>query len=490
MSPGGTLSDATLARLPQDVLRPGYDRSRIGIGVVHFGPGAFHRVHQASYLDTLLAQDPRYGLCEVALRSSGVRDALAPQDGLYTIAILDEDTRFRVIGAVRELLVARENPGAVLKRLAARPTRLVSSTITEKGYCLGADGELDLAHPDIAADLARPGAPTSFIGYLVRGYALRREQGLPPFTVLCCDNLTDNGQRLRRAVVRLAREIDADLSAWIEDCAAFPRTMIDSITPATDEALRARVADAIGLVDRWPVQREAFVQWAIEDDPRSCAADLAPAGVTLTDDIRGFERAKLRLLNGPHSALAYLGLLAGHETVAQAMHDARLAGFIRDMMTHDITPTIDAPRGLDLPGYIEDILARFRNPSMRHLLAQIAWDGSQKLPIRLLGTMRELLGFGRSIDRLALGVAAWMRFVYRQSRAGAPIVDPLADTLARTGLACTGDASADVGRFLDLGAVFPADLAAQPAFREALRRAYARLTVVADGGRANWKGVL
>lgn len=484
------LCDATLAQLPDGVERPRYDRSRIGIGAVHFGPGAFHRVHQAYYLDQLLERDPRYGISEVALRTAGVRDALAPQDGLYTIAILGEDTRFRVIGAVRELLVAHEDPRAVLERLAARSTRLVTSTITEKGYCLAADGELDLAHPDIAADLARPGSPTSFIGYLVRGLALRRARGLPPFTVLCCDNLTDNGQRLRGAVVRVAREIDADLAAWIEDCAAFPRTMIDSITPATDEALRARVADAIGLQDRWPVQREAFVQWVVEDDPRSCAADLAPAGVTLTDDIRGFERAKLRLLNGPHSALAYLGLLAGHETVAQAMRDPALAGFIREMMTEDITPTIEAPRGLDLPGYIEDILARFRNPAMHHLLTQIAWDGSQKLPIRLLGTMRDLLALGRPIDRPAMGVAAWMRFVRRQARAGTPLVDPLADSLVRTGLACTGAAGSDVDRFLALRAMFPPALCTQHAFRGALCTAYARLTVVADGGRASWQGVL
>lgn len=475
MSATGALCDATLARLPEGVGRPGYDRSKLLVGAVHFGPGAFHRVHQAGYLDSLLERDPRYGLCEVALRSPGVRDALAPQDGLYTIAILGEETRFRVIGAVRELLVAHEAPQAVIERLAARPTRLVSSTITEKGYCLRADGELDFTHPDIAADLARPDSPTSFIGYLVRGFALRRERGLPPFTVLCCDNLADNGQRVRSAVVRLAHEFDPELSAWIGDCAAFPRTMIDSITPATDDVLRTRVAEALGVADRWPVQREDFVQWVIEDDPRSCAADLAPAGVTLTNDIRGFERAKLRLLNGPHSTLAYLGLHAGHETVAGAMRDPALAGFIREMMIHDIKPTIEAPRGLDLAGYIDDILARFRNPAMRHLLSQIAWDGSQKLPIRLLGTMRDLLALGRPIERPAMGLAAWMQFIRRRSLAGIDIVDPLSRTLAGIGQSTDGNAAHDVPLFLALESVFPRDLATDARFCAAVIAAYEAL---------------
>lgn len=425
-----------------------YDRAKTNIGVLHIGPGAFHRAHQADYFDRLLAADPRWAISAVSLRSSNLKRALEPQDGLYTLATLDEATGFRVIGAHREILVAP--PPA---RLADPDLKLVTLTITEKGYCLRPDGTLDLDRPDLA---------DSAIGWLVEGLKARREAGLAAPAVLCCDNLPDNGAKLRGAVLALAGRQDADLAAWIAGEAVFPSSMVDSITPATDDALRARVLEATGLEDAWPIQREAFTQWVIEDVLPPGSPDLASVGVTLTPDVAAFEQAKLRLLNGAHSSLAYLGLLRGHETVAEAMADPELAGFIETLMRQDIAPTLPG----DNSAYIDAILRRFRNPAIRHKLSQIAWDGSQKLPIRLLATLRDALAAGRPVERLCRPLAGWMRFVERQVRAGAPIVDPLAERLGTLGL------SGGVAGFLELS-VFPPDLARR--LRAALDAAYDRL---------------
>jgi fructuronate reductase len=466
------LSQATLTRVARDVQRPAYDRKAVDIGIVHFGPGAFHRVHQAWFVDKLLANDPRWGICGVSLRSPDVRDALAPQNGLYTLATLDETTSYQLIGAMKELLVAPEDPETVLERLSAPSTRVVTMTVTEKGYCLDSQGNLDVAHGDIRRDLRAPHAPTSLIGYLVEALHRRREAGLGPLTIISCDNLVDNGVRLGRAVSQLAHMRDASLASWIEERVQFPRTMVDSITPATTDALREKVAGVLGVQDRWPVQREGFVQWVVEEHNSQGNPDWASAGVIITDDVAAYDRAKLRLLNGAHSSLAYLGLLAGHETVAEAMADPDLSTFIMTMMRQDIRPTVKAPRGLDLSVYIDAILKRFRNPAIRHALAQIAWDGSQKLPFRLIGTIRDNLASGAPVDRLCVPIAAWMHFVRRKALQGERVVDPLAERLFDIGRACQNRAAADLPAFLSLESVFPPDLLQNETFRDALTRAY------------------
>ncbi|KPF54660.1 MULTISPECIES: mannitol dehydrogenase family protein [unclassified Novosphingobium] len=429
------LSPETLALLPGDVARPTYDRGAMRAGVVHFGPGAFHRAHQAAAFDTLLAHDPRWGITGISLHSQGVAQALGPQGGLYTLALLDRQTRYRVIGSIGQVLTGKA-PQAILGAMAHADTRIISATVTEKGYCLGADGALDTTHPAIAADLTGAGndswVPQSFIGWLVCGLGARRRAGLPGLTVLSCDNLTDNGRKLEAATLALAQQVDPQTAAWIVDQVCFPNAMVDSITPATDDALRAQVAAATGLEDAWPIQREGFTQWVIEDRFAGERPALDLAGVTFAADVRPFEMAKLRLLNGAHSTLAYVGLGLGHETVAQAMQDAALARFVERLMREDIAPSVMAPPGLDLSRYIADVLARFANPAIRHLLSQIAWDGSQKLPYRLLGTVREALEAGRPITRLAVPIAAWLRFLERAARSGTAITDPLAaDLLAR-----------------------------------------------------------
>ncbi|NIJ78342.1 fructuronate reductase [Xanthomonas campestris] len=468
-----TLSIATLSHLPTTVLPPSYNPKHTTIGIVHLGAGAFHRAHQAVYLDDLLAQDPSWAICAVSLHSAGVRDALRPQDGLYTLALLDEHPQLRIIGAIREVLCAADEPAAVLARLADPAVRLVTLTVTEKGYCLAGD-TLDLAHPDIVHDIASPGTPRSAIGYLVAGLQQRRQQGSAPFTVLSCDNLPDNGSLLRSAVLRLTQQHDPALAAWIDRQVSFPRSMVDSITPATDDALRANVQAQTGLHDAWPIQRERYSQWVIEDRFCNGRPALERAGVILSDDIAGYARAKLRLLNGPHSALAYLGSLLGLETVADAMHHRQLAAFVEALMRADIAPTLQPMPGFDPQHYIDAILARFRNPAIRHLLAQIAWDGSQKIPVRLLSAISDALDAGRRIDRLCIPVAAWLQFVRRQAANGVALVDPLGEVLSDIGRSTTGDASHDIAAFLTVDAVF-ASLSGDARFMEALQAAYATL---------------
>ncbi len=468
------LSLAHLNDAKPEVARPGYDPASLRIGVVHFGPGAFHRAHQAAAFDALAASDPRWGICGVSLHSPGVRDALAPQDGLYTLAILDEVISYRLIGAVREVLVAPEDPEEVFARLTAPSVEIVTTTVTEKGYCLTVDGALDFGHGDIVHDLAQPQAPKSLIGYLVEGLRRRKERGVAPFVLIPCDNLPKNGHRLKAAAVAFAARLDAGLAQWIEDGLACPCTMVDSITPATDDSLRALVADATGLEDAWPIRREAFAQWVIEAHDHPGGPDWAAAGVTTTDNVPAYERAKLRLLNGPHSTLAYVGLAKGYETVAEAIADPELARLVRDLMLNDMVPLLDSPAGMDLPGYCDAILKRFRNPAIRHLLAQIAWDGSQKLPIRILSSISEALAKGHDIARLSVPMAAWMRFVRMKVEKGEAITDPLAEDLAAIGGRMNDDDS-DVDLFVAMRSVFPQALAQDARVATALKMAYRAL---------------
>ena len=470
------LSEHTLERGSQQLLRPGYRRSQTRIGTVHFGPGAFHRAHQAYFFDRLLETDPTRAICAVSLKTASLRNALAPQDGLYTLVEIDEAPTLRVIAAIRELLVAADSPAAVAGRLCHPDTSLVTMTVTEKGYCLDGSGKLDFAHPDITHDLSHSEAPRSLIGWLVRGLELRRARGLAPYLVVCCDNLSDNGPTLRRAVLAFAARRGAGLAAWIEETTRFPRTMVDSITPATDQALRERVAQATGLEDAWPVQRERFVQWVVEEVDFAGQPDWASVGVTVSRDVTAYERAKLRILNGAHSTLAYVGLLAGLQTVAQAMAQPALRTLIERMMIDDIEPTLAVPQPGALAAYRQSILHRFENPAMRHQLAQIAWDGSQKLPIRILGTIADALRAGRPLARLTVPIAAWMHFVRARARDGIEIIDPLAAQLAALGRQVTGNASHDLPLFFALPGVFPAVLTQEPRFTRALGEAYEAIT--------------
>ncbi len=432
-------------------------------GIVHFGPGAFHRAHQADYIDRLLRHDPRWGIAAVSLRSSGTIEALRRQQGRYTLAVLDSDESFRTLAAHRKYFGPGEGQG--VRALLSDPSvRIVSSTVTEKGYCLAGDGTLDFGHPDIVHDLEHPDRPVSLVGWLVLGMKDRRQAGLAPFTPLCCDNMVANGGKLRAATLAQAARIDPELALWIAGEAVFPDTMVDSITPATGDALLGLVRDR-GFEDSIPVSREAYAAWVIEDVLPPGSPDLESVGAVLAADVGAWERAKLRILNGAHSTLAYLGLPIGHETVAQAMADPALAGFVERLVREDIIATLE-PSPLDLQAYAGEILRRFRNPAIGHRLAQIAWDGSQKLPYRLLDTIADARSAGRPVERLAVPVAAWMLFVERSARAGRAIVDPLAGLLAEIGRGAD-----PVTGLLAMRQVFPRRLAEDATFRDAVATA-------------------
>lgn len=476
-SPTTRLSRAALAALPAGIGKPGYDLGAVTTGIVHFGPGAFHRGHQAQYIDRLLARDSRWGIAAVSLRTAGTVDALAEQDRLYTLAVLDREPSLRIIGA--HSMTIGPGEGARLHRLLADPAiAMVTSTVTEKGYCLDGDGALDMEHPDIVHDRAGAGQPRSLAGWLVAGLAARRAENARPFAVLCCDNMADNGRKLRDATVALARVRDPALADWIADRVAFPDTMVDSITPASDAAFLADIAEKLGVEDHAAVQREGFAQWVVGRYDTADGPDLAAAGVTITSDVAGYERAKLRILNGTHSTIAYLGSLIGHQTVFEAMRDAPLAAFVERLAKQDIVAGVPPVAGLDLAGYADAVLDRYRNPAIRHLLAQIASDGSQKLPYRIVDTLEAALAAGRPIDRIVVPLAGWMAFIRRAASGGQTINDPLADVLAAAGNSAE-DAAGLARSLLAVRNIFPARIAEDPRVGSAVEAALADIL----GGR-------
>jgi len=477
------LSQATLAALPQAIARPAYDRAAVETGIVHLGIGAFHRAHQAVYVDSILAAgDRRWGILGASLRSAETRDALKPQDGLYTVwsrgAASDD---LRVIGSIGSVLVAPEDPAALLAALCRPSVKIVSLTVTEKGYChLPASGALDEDHPDIRHDLANPERPRSAPGFIVAAMARRRAAGLAPFTPLSCDNLPANGETLRKIVSRFAALRDAELGRYVEDAIRFPSTMVDRIVPATTDADRAAVAERLGLQDGWPIITETFSQWVVEDafGPGG-RPDWAAFGATFANDIAPFELTKLRLLNGAHSTLAYLGCLCGHATVAEAMAAPGFARLIRAMMDEEVTPELPSISGFDITAYKDSLIARFRNPTLRHRTTQIAMDGSQKLPQRLLNTIRARLVRGAPFECLALGVAAWMRYAIGWDEQGRPIEvnDPLARAI-RDRTDGIRDAGSLLEAFLSFESVFGSDLSSDPRFKETVERRLSGLLAI------------
>jgi fructuronate reductase len=463
------LSLATLEQLPPAAAAPGYNPRRVAIGVVHLGIGAFHRAQTAVYSDDALAlEGGAWGICGVSLRSAEVRDRLVPQDGLYTaVEKSPAGVRRRVIGSVREVLFLGDQRDAVLARLAAPTTRIVTLTITEKGYCHDpATGQLNFAHPDIVHDLAAVTQPRSAIGLMVEALDLRRRAGTAPVTILCCDNLPHNGALVRGLVLAFAGARDGLLARWIEDHTRFPSTMVDRIVPATSGADLTENDAALGLQDAAPVVHEPFRQWVIEDSFVAARPAWERVGAQLVEDVAPFEAMKLRLLNGSHSTLAYLGYLAGHEFIYQVAAKPHFVALMRRLMRDEVAPTLHLPPGTDVEAYQSTLVQRFSNPALPHRTQQIAMDGSQKLPQRLLGTVRDNLAAGRSIDLLTLAVAGWMRYVSGIDEAGRAITvsDPMAGEFARVATAQRGNPEALARELLALRAVFGGDLPGDPRF--------------------------
>lgn len=404
--------------IPAPVRAPGYDRAGQTAGIVHIGIGAFHRAHQAVYTDDAMgAGDRDWGIIGVSLRSGDVAAQLGPQDGLYTVSTRSAvGTQLRLIGAVRKVLVAADDGQAVIDAIAAPTTHIVSFTVTEKGYLRRADGSLDLA--------AAAGKP-SLYRFVAAGIAARKAAGFGGLTLLSCDNLASNGAVLRRLMREYLAACHPDLSAWFDTTCTCPATMIDRIVPATTDADRAAVEAALGARDEGAVVTEGFSQWVIEDDFAGPRPRWEAVGAELVADVAPYETAKLRMLNGAHSALAYIGLGKGHKFVHQAIADPEIRPVIERLMRDEAAPTIDAAPGQNLAAYANALLGRFANPALDHRLIQIAMDGSQKIPQRWLETLAWHQKRGARCPSLEEAIAAWIAFL----RSGHMIDDPLADKL-------------------------------------------------------------
>jgi fructuronate reductase len=427
------LSEKTLAGLPSSVAVPGYDRAATTPGIVHLGVGAFHRAHQAAYVDDCLAAgESGWGIVGASLQSESTHDALDPQDCLYTLAARDNDgEKLRVIGSIRSVLVAPSDPARLLEALTDPRVRIVTLTVTEKAYLRDAAGDLDATHAGIVGDLANPAKPQTAHGFLVEALARRRAAGTAPFTILSCDNLPSNGATLHRLLKQFAALRGPELAKHVEGVSC-PSSMVDRIVPATTEADRARVAAVLGAEDAWPVMTEPFSQWVVEDDFPSGRPNWDAFGVEMVRDVRPFEEMKLRLLNGAHSSIAYLGLLSGHDTVAQSFGDPTIRRFVRALWA-EAAPTLPVAAGLDPNSYTAGLTGRFDNTALAHRTAQIANDGSQKLPQRILAPALARLDAGASANHLMMTVAAWIRAAeLRGDELSAGLfTDPLDEALAR-----------------------------------------------------------
>ncbi|CAI0715945.1 Polyol:NADP oxidoreductase [Serratia entomophila] len=469
--------------LPAAVQRPQYDRRALRSRIVHLGFGAFHRAHQALLTDRVLnRQGGDWGICEISL-SGGVPlfEALRRQEHLYSV--LEKGAggdQAIIVGAVHESLHRKlEGIEAVLEKLAEPQVAIVSMTITEKGYCIEpGSGRLDLQHPGIGADLANPQQPTTVPGILVEALQRRRARALPAFTLLSCDNIPENGHVLRSAVLDLAQARDPALAEWIARTVTFPSTMVDRIVPAATPQTLDEIAAALGGVrDECAIACEPFIQWVVEDNFAAGRPAWELAGVQLVDDVLPFEQMKLRMLNGSHSFLAYLGYLAGYQYVNECMEDEYYRRAAHHLMLNEQAPTLSVS-GIDLAAYAAELIARYSNPALQHRTWQIAMDGTQKLPQRMLDSIRWHLQHGGDYAglALALGVAGWMRYVGGVDDAGQriDIRDPLLPILQQQAER-TPDNQERVLALLRLTSVFGEQLPADEAFVAAVTRAYLSL---------------
>jgi mannitol 2-dehydrogenase len=465
---------------------PRYDRSAVTVGIVHFGVGGFHRAHQAMYVDSLMNEGEAldWGICGVGVLPGDRRmqEVLTEQEGLYTLVVKQPDGSLapRVIGSIVEYLFAPDSPEAVVEKMAAESTRIVSLTITEGGYNIDqVTGEFAEDTPEIRADLQPGAAPATVFGLVTEALARRRERGLPAFTIMSCDNIQGNGDTAARTFAAFARLKDPELATWIEQNVGFPNSMVDRITPATSAEDTTRLADEFGLTDGWPVVCEPFTQWVLEDHFSSGRPPFEDVGVQLVEDVVPYELMKLRLLNASHQALGYFGFLSGHRFVHEVAGDPLFARFLRDYMDREGTPTLAEVPGVDLDAYKTTLIERFANPGVADTLARINFGSSDRISLWVLPVIRHQLEHGGEMERATAVVASWARYAEGVDEKGDPIdvQDRLADTLVP--LARTQREQPDA--FIRNTAVF-GDLADDERFREAYL--WALDSLHRDGARA------
>ena len=433
--------------LPQQTARmPRYDRKAVTHGIVHIGVGGFHRAHQALYIDSYIEQEmarastsepaSHWGICGVGLLKydEKMRDTLHAQDCLYTLVERSpENDTARIIGSITRYLLAPDNPQAVIDTLADKQCRIVTLTITEGGYfVIEGTGEFDAQHPTIQHDLQHPEQPMGVYGFLTAALKQRRRNGLPPFTVLSCDNIQGNGNIAGKMLTAFATLQDPELGQWISQNVAFPNSMVDRITPATTPADIQMVSEQFGIQDTWPVVAEPFIQWVVEDNFCNGRPDWESVGVQMTDDVHPYEMMKVRLLNGSHLLVGYLGSLLGYTYTSEAMAND-LIRTATERLIAEVIPTLPSLPGIDVNEYQHTLIERFSNPKVRDQLSRLCLNSSDKLPKFLLGSLRDNLKQGGSIEYLSFTIAAWFRYLNGKDEQGQPlpINDPMADILTK-----------------------------------------------------------
>jgi len=422
------LNAETLTSLRDTLPVPGYARSPEQTGIVHFGVGGFHRAHQAMYLDALMAEGKAldWGICGVGVLPSdaAMRDALRAQDFLYTMVLKYPDGRLepRVIGSIMDYLFAPDDPEAVVERLADPRTRIVSLTVTEGGYHLHpVTGEFDDRDPRIQADLAPGATPTTTFGLITEALVRRRGRGVPPFTVMSCDNIQGNGHVAQRMITAFATARDAEFGAWMTEHVAFPNSMVDRITPVTAEDDKATLAERFGVEDRWPVVCEPFTQWVLQDHFTLGRPPLEGVGVQVVADVMPYELMKLRLLNAGHQVMCYLGYLAGYRYAHEAASDPAFIELLMGYLEREGTPTLQPVPGVDLKEYRQTLIERFANPAVADTLARLCFGTSDRIPKFLVPVLRHQLEHGGEYRRSVLTIAAWARYAEGVDEAGEPI---------------------------------------------------------------------
>lgn len=409
------LNTANLGQLDQDISTPNYDRAKLKCGIVHMSVGGFHRSHQALYVDDLLQKKPQdWMICGVGLLPNDSTNvaSLQKQDMLYSI--LERSAKediLKICGSMKEIYHAPSDPSKVLARLMDESVKILSLTITEKGYCYNQQGDLDLTNAALKHDLSNADAPKTGLGYVVSALARRRKEKMKAFTVMSCDNLPGNGHLTHKLVMQFANEINKDLASWIDGEVSFPNAMVDRITPITTPEIVSLVEEKFGVRDEWPVVCEDFRQWVLEDKFSNGRPAFEDVGVQLVADVEPYEKMKVRLLNGSHSALAYLSYLMGYRRVDLAMADPLISRFVRAYMDHDITASVPNVPGIDLTAYKDKLIERFANPAIGDQVQRLAQDGSVKFPNALLPCIRYQLEKGGSIKFAALALAGWLRYM-------------------------------------------------------------------------------
>ncbi|SDK99152.1 mannitol 2-dehydrogenase [Franzmannia pantelleriensis] len=465
------LDTTTLSSLPADVERPRYDRGAVSAGIVHIGVGGFHRAHQAMYLDTLMNQGEAldWGIVGVGVMPGDKRmqQALAAQDHLYTLVVKHPDGHYepRVIGSMIDYLFAPDDPEAVIQRMVDPAIRIVSLTVTEGGYNFhSVSGEFDLDNPQIQADLATPSRPSTTFGLVVEALVRRRAQGIPPFTLMSCDNIQGNGEVAKQMFSAYARARDPELGEWLAAEVAFPNSMVDRITPVTSTADIDELAARFGVEDAWPVVCEPFTQWVLEDHFDAGRPALEQAGVQVVEDVEPYELMKLRLLNASHQALCYFGYLAGYRYAHEVCQDPLFVEFLLGYMREEGSPTLAPVPGVDLERYRLTLIERFANPEVKDTLARLCAESSDRIPKWLVPVIREQLARDGKIRRSAAVVASWARYAEGRDEQGQLI--EVVDRLKQPLMALAADNRSRPTAFIENRELF-GDLAEQPRFREA-----------------------